>query len=663
MAAPTEALSGYAEKKSRLGVWNKRFFVLLKDDHYLLYYPDDKKDRGPNGMKGGHLDLRHCNLIKMEKKVLVLWLHDKSKYVLRFGQESEARRWKAELYNVVKVTHIDSDGVRPPTPRSPSSQTPSRTASFPTTPRGEWSPRENGSLPDPLDMDESEDGEPEEPASSLPAYFALRLWAALGLCALVSSVAAIFPAPTLDLWFFKVFVLSGVLHASVISLLGLAAAASALAVLTESHLKAGRGLAPKGLRVPPRAGSSSRVRPSVCLLALWSFGAALLVVLLPALSNLPLAARLPEEVAGFLRQAGLQGEEAQGGANNNALSVAAIASHFLVDPPCALANVWEYFPHSDEVVYKALPGEPPAGDKEEEDWSGFGGLSRRNGTETGLRLAIFGAPCPSCPRKPALLSLHGGGWYKGGLYDGLQCYLPAALEAGYAVVAAEYRSGSAGWRGREMVEDARDLIKWVVSHGGAHGLDPERIVGMGGSAGAHVGLTAALALNKKEEKMVVKGFVARYGAVGDLAEAHASAKALPRGLGEALSAWRTPGDAAAGKGWSERLALEHIAGGTPGEGGRGSAAIAAEYAFLSPPNHLSAWSPPVISLHCAQDEFYDLGTHAEALAAAYKAAHRPHLLIAPALHSHGCDIGSTVPFQLTRYALTQLLGAVKRAGN
>ena len=98
-------------------------------------------------MKGGHLDLRHCNLIKMEKKVLVLWLHDKSKYVLRFGQESEARRWKAELYNVVKVTHIDSDGVRPPTPRSPSSQTPSRTASFPTTPRGEWSPRENGSLP------------------------------------------------------------------------------------------------------------------------------------------------------------------------------------------------------------------------------------------------------------------------------------------------------------------------------------------------------------------------------------------------------------------------------------------------------------------------------------------------------------------------------------
>jgi hypothetical protein len=32
----TELMSGYAEKKNRFGTWNKRYFVLLSEDHYLV---------------------------------------------------------------------------------------------------------------------------------------------------------------------------------------------------------------------------------------------------------------------------------------------------------------------------------------------------------------------------------------------------------------------------------------------------------------------------------------------------------------------------------------------------------------------------------------------------------------------------------------------------
>jgi hypothetical protein len=63
-----------------------------------------------------------------------------------------------------------------------------------------------------------------------------------------------------------------------------------------------------------------------------------------------------------------------------------------------------------------------------EDWSGFGGLSNGSAS-SGLRLAIFGVDEGSVtplkkgasPRlKPVLISLPGGGWYRGSLYDGLQ---------------------------------------------------------------------------------------------------------------------------------------------------------------------------------------------------------------------------------------------------
>eukprot|EP00615_Pteridomonas_danica_P004683 CAMPEP_0114332890 /NCGR_PEP_ID=MMETSP0101-20121206/3400_1 /TAXON_ID=38822 ORGANISM="Pteridomonas danica, Strain PT" /NCGR_SAMPLE_ID=MMETSP0101 /ASSEMBLY_ACC=CAM_ASM_000211 /LENGTH=462 /DNA_ID=CAMNT_0001463747 /DNA_START=648 /DNA_END=2036 /DNA_ORIENTATION=+ len=384
----------------------------------------------------------------------------------------------------------------------------------------------------------------------------------------------------------------------------------------------------------------------MCAAALACFMVAGGIAAFPAVVNIPLAGELPSRVDDFLSASNMT---FVGDHRIRALDLA----EFLIDPPCALANVWEYYEHTKEIVYKEIPvSSTEKTGVTIEDWSGFGGLSHRGLSEKGLRLAIFGTdknndlnPNTSGASrepilKPVVLSLHGGGWYRGSLYDGLQCYLPAALSAGAAVVAAEYRSGAEGWSGRDMVEDVEHAIKWIMEHGAEHGLDTNKLVVMGGSAGAHVGLTAAYLLNSQHERQVVRGVIARYGAVGDLAAAHAKPSSLSQGLG-------------GGSGWSERVALEHIARGTPSE-------VAAEYAFLSPLSHVNAHSPPTVMLHCRHDEFYDLETHAVALGDALAEAQRPHLLIAPHLHGHGCDIGSTAPFQLLKFAMVHLISALKR---
>ena len=169
------------------------------------------------------------------------------------------------------------------------------------------------------------------------------------------------------------------------------------------------------------------------------------------------------------------------------------------------------------------------------------------------------------------------------------------------------------------------------------------------------------------------------------------------------------------RGWNEQQAIEHITGGQPGD-------RAEDYEYLSPVAHVGPYTPPTIIFHCSQvcaphspppllrpfldlmmvhvidfdedhdhdrdhdddnddsslkvslmlavaggvvvdtqDEFFDPKVHADSLEEALTAAEIPHLKINPVLHSHGCDIGSTVPFQLLRFAMSRFLAAVATA--
>ena len=63
--------------------------------------------------------------------------------------------------------------------------------------------------------------------------------------------------------------------------------------------------------------------------------------------------------------------------------------------------------------------------------------------------------------------------FTGSKYEGLQCYLSQALSQGFAVVTPEYRLGERGYRGRDMVSDVMDVVRWVRDYGPSKHLDPE----------------------------------------------------------------------------------------------------------------------------------------------------------------------------------------------
>lgn len=91
---------------------------------------------------------------------------------------------------------------------------------------------------------------------------------------------------------------------------------------------------------------------------------------------------------------------------------------------------------------------------------------------------------------PSVLYIHGGGWENGSKEQYVLWYLPY-LQLGLRVVAVQYRlSGEAP--APAGVEDCRCAFRWVVKNGAKYGVDPDRIVLSGGSAGGHLALLTAM---------------------------------------------------------------------------------------------------------------------------------------------------------------------------
>jgi len=88
--------------------------------------------------------------------------------------------------------------------------------------------------------------------------------------------------------------------------------------------------------------------------------------------------------------------------------------------------------------------------------------------------------------RPAIVFFFGGGWSGG---SPKQFYEQSRYLADLGVVAfsAEYRVKSRNQTTPfESVQDAKSAIRWVRAHAAELGVDPERIVAAGGSAGGHL---------------------------------------------------------------------------------------------------------------------------------------------------------------------------------
>jgi acetyl esterase/lipase len=100
---------------------------------------------------------------------------------------------------------------------------------------------------------------------------------------------------------------------------------------------------------------------------------------------------------------------------------------------------------------------------------------------------------PRRPRDPMPVALlfHGGGWQSGDKDEIALDVLPY-LEMGFAVANVDYRLARVA-TAPAAVQDGRCALRWVLRHAKQYGLDAERVILVGSSAGAHLALMTALA--------------------------------------------------------------------------------------------------------------------------------------------------------------------------
>lgn len=189
-------------------------------------------------------------------------------------------------------------------------------------------------------------------------------------------------------------------------------------------------------------------------------------------------------------------------------------------------------------------------------------------TETGpLQLDLHRPQTAKGKRTPVLVVIHGGAWARGERPNGWTGYR-RFVDAGFAVVSMQYRlSGQA--RAPAAVEDVRCVMSWIARAAEQEGLDPQRIVLMGTSAGAHLALMAATIDKREGLDPAECGPAPRAAAVIDF---YGPTDLRPQSLG----AWNSP---SIGK-WV-------------GEGEAG-AAMAAR---MSPITRITPGLPPVFIVH------------------------------------------------------------------
>ena len=101
---------------------------------------------------------------------------------------------------------------------------------------------------------------------------------------------------------------------------------------------------------------------------------------------------------------------------------------------------------------------------------------------------------PATDRRPAFLFIHGGGWAVG---EPLRFYSFARHFADQGMVTAsiQYRLWDRTVEGSSVfdcVKDGRSAVRYLRENADALGIDPDRIVISGGSAGGHVAVSTAL---------------------------------------------------------------------------------------------------------------------------------------------------------------------------
>ncbi len=94
-------------------------------------------------------------------------------------------------------------------------------------------------------------------------------------------------------------------------------------------------------------------------------------------------------------------------------------------------------------------------------------------------------------KRPAIVFFFGGGWTHGspGQFKMQAAYM---ANRGLVAVRADYRIGDRDkTTPLECIEDARSAVRWLRQHAAEQGIDPDRIIAAGESAGGHLAACTA----------------------------------------------------------------------------------------------------------------------------------------------------------------------------
>ena len=99
--------------------------------------------------------------------------------------------------------------------------------------------------------------------------------------------------------------------------------------------------------------------------------------------------------------------------------------------------------------------------------------------------------------RPALVFFHGGAWVFGDRGDVDPLIFDAAEIAGFHLVSVGYRLVTEdAWPAQ--IHDANSAIRWIKQNAGELGINPDKLIIVGGSAGAHIGGAVAAASDVDE---------------------------------------------------------------------------------------------------------------------------------------------------------------------
>lgn len=253
------------------------------------------------------------------------------------------------------------------------------------------------------------------------------------------------------------------------------------------------------------------------------------------------------------------------------------------------------------------------------EYAAVGGIS--------LKLDAYIPPGPG--PFPALIMIHGGGWWQGdkaGLLS-LTPEVPPYLARGIACFSINYRlSGQAPYPA--AVDDCLAAVRWVRQHAADYKVNPDRLAVIGGSSGGHLALMVATA---------------------QPGEGDVDSKGQPlKSLVVAAASLSGPTDLAAmaNGGPNARNIVTRFLGGTPEQ-------IPDKYAEASPLNHVTADTAPTILVYGLDDTLV-VPDQATSMADKLKAAGVPVVLAPMAGRKHEVAVMNLPP--VLRFLVIHLKG-------